>query len=372
MTPETEDRLRQLVRERVRAKRAEIRRSVKQIAAGNPLGAEPDPQRRERRIMAKTQLPPRDVTSVATMIERPATAVDRSAAGAEAIQGPTIDFVGIEFLSRGRQAANAVGRIIFNQGRARGSGFLVAPGLVLTNHHVIGDAAEASQMRIEFDYELGDAGVECPVTSFSFDTARCFVTDSIEGLDFTLIGLGPQMAGTKSLEEFGYLPLSDAPDKHMLGEIANIVQHPEGRYKQLVIRENNLVARDETNHVLHYVADTEKGSSGSPVFNNQWEAIALHHWGEPWAEVVNATGQPLSREVNEGIRISAIVSWLRANRRQTVTVVRGSRRWRSAALGEGATARAHHTGSGCGASWRRRRSGPQDRFRRFSDLDVSD
>ena len=90
MTPETENSLRRLVRQRMWAKRGEIQRSVKQIAAGNPLGAEPDPQRRQRRIMAKTQLPPSDATSVATMIQRLAVVVEKNAAGAEVIQGPTI------------------------------------------------------------------------------------------------------------------------------------------------------------------------------------------------------------------------------------------------------------------------------------------
>jgi hypothetical protein len=40
----------------------------------------------------------------------------------------------------------------------------------------------------------------------------------------------------------------------MLGEIANIIQHPRGRYKEAVLRENRLVARDETVQVLHYIA----------------------------------------------------------------------------------------------------------------------
>jgi endonuclease G len=110
---------------------------------------------------------------------------------------------------------------------------------------------------------------------------------------------------------FGYIPLSDAKDKHMLGEIANIIQHPRGRYKEVVLRENRLVARDETAQVLHYIADTEPGSSGSPVFNNDWETIALHHWGGPYHEVKTPDGRPLNREINEGIRISAIVKDLR-------------------------------------------------------------
>ncbi|MGJ7497854.1 DNA/RNA non-specific endonuclease [Variovorax sp. RT4R15] len=307
--------LRQLVRQRVLAQTHQIQRSLVQINAGNPLGAETSPERRVRRIAAKTNMPMRDAKAVADMIERNATSIDksRSAAGSEAFQGPTIDLVGVEFLAKGRIAANAVGRIAFRSGRAQGSGFLVAPGVFLTNHHVISTPAQAALMHVEFDYEAADAGGALPVTCFAFDPAACFVTHPVDGLDFTLIALGRRMSGSKDMAEFGYMPLSDAADKHMLGEIANIIQHPNGGLKQVVVRENNLVSRDETHEVLHYLADTERGSSGSPVCNNRWEPIALHHWGEPWLELKDAEGRPLRRDVNEGIRISAIVKFLRSN-----------------------------------------------------------
>lgn len=132
------------------------------------------------------------------------------------------------------------------------------------------------------------------------------------GLDFALIAIGRRLSGEKTLEAFGFNPLSDAKDKHMLGEIANIIQHPQGRLKQLVVRENNLISRDETAQVLHYLADTDRGASGSPVCNNDWEPIALHHWGEPALEVTNLLGEPLRSDVNEGVRISAIVQNLRS------------------------------------------------------------
>jgi endonuclease G len=313
MDTTTEQKLRDLVRRRVSGNAEQIQRSLKLIAAGNPLAAEPEPARRVARIVAKAGLPKRDAEALSKTIEMMAAGVERAAdspAGAEAIQGPTIDFVGVDFLSLGRLAANSVGRVLFRSGRAQGSGFLVGPGLFLTNHHVMRDEHDAAQMLVEFDYESDTQ----PVTTFEFDTGRCFVTDPVEGLDFTLVAIGSRRSGSKSIDDFGYITLSDATDKHMLGEIANLIQHPQGAYKQLVLRENSLVARDETEHVLHYLADTEKGSSGSPVCNNRWEPIALHHWGEPWLEVKDGAGRPLRRDVNEGIRISSIVRALRDRR----------------------------------------------------------
>lgn len=310
----TEQRLRELVRQRLLKQAPEIERSLRQIAAGNPLGAEPRVERSIARITTKANVTKREAEAFTTVVRQKADLIETGEArlaGAEALQGPTIDFVGVEFLSRGRLAANTVGRVVFRSGRAQGSGFLVAPGLFLTNHHVIGSEAAAGQMMVEFDYENDDAGGQRPVTAFEFDPGACFVFDPMDRLDFALIAIGPVVAGNKSIGAFGYLPLSDASDKHMLGEIANIIQHPQGRPKQLVVRENNLISRDETAQVLHYLADTEKGSSGSPVCNNDWEPIALHHWGEPALELAGAFGQPLRSDVNEGVRISAIVKALR-------------------------------------------------------------
>lgn len=354
MDTTTESRLREIVRDRMQKQAPQIEHSLHQIAAGNPLGAEPVAARSVARIAQKAKLSLSDATALTTMISRTAkiidartmafhgsnpavigtvgtgatVATDRDMHASESMRGPTIDLVGVEFLTRGRLAANAVGRIAFRTGRPQGTGFMVGPGLFLTNNHVIADPAQAAGMIVQFDYEAGDDGMDRAVTSFDFAPDACFVSDPLEALDFTLIAIGARSSGAKPLEAFGYIPLSDAKDKHMLGELANIIQHPQGDLKQVVVRENNLVSRDETVHVLHYLADTDKGSSGSPVCNSNWEPIALHHWGEPSFEVQGVDGKPLFKDVNEGIRISAIVAALR----QRVTIYSGSSRERVAGV----------------------------------------
>jgi endonuclease G, mitochondrial len=318
--PKASPQLDAIVSARIRRKRDEIEHSLDEIFAGNPMAAEPDQKRRIARLQSKANLSKAEATMISNSVEqarqpaaRPeAIAVEPfKAPGPEAIIGQTLDFIDVVFLVRGRRAANAVARIATRSGRPQGSGFLVAPGLLLTNHHVIGQAAEAEGYCAEFDYEYGLDGVPLAITRFAFAPAACFVTDGIGGLDFTLIALGDRLSGTRKLADFGYIPLSDAGDKHMLGEVANVIQHPMGRFKEVVLRENRLVARDETLQVLHYIADTEQGSSGSPVCNNEWQPIALHHWAGPWREVMGLDGRQLNGEVNEGIRVSAIVKALR-------------------------------------------------------------
>jgi endonuclease G len=278
------------VARRIEQAMPEILRSLEMAREGRPLMAEPNRDRARRRIRAK------------------APAVAMATAAPEKIWGDTIDFVNVAFLAKGAQVARAVGRVAFRDGRAQGSGFLIGDGLFLTNNHVLAREADAGRLCIEFDYELDLQGRPRSVTRFSID-AGVFVTSPEDALDYTIFAIGPKLDGAEDLETFGCVGLSDAPDKHMLGEVANIVQHPDGRFKEVVLRENRLVGRYDG--ALHYVADTEPGSSGSPVFNSEWQVIALHHWGGPWIQRVDANGAPLPQEINEGIRISAIVADLR-------------------------------------------------------------
>ena len=79
-----------------------------------------------------------------------------------------------------------------------------------------------------------------------------------------------------------------------------------------------LATGEHTNHARE--ADTEKGSSGAPVFNDFWEVVALHHSGVPRTDeqgrLVDANGKVLGAGdaeqyewvANEGVRVSRIVA----------------------------------------------------------------
>jgi hypothetical protein len=108
----------------------------------------------------------------------------------------------------------------------------------------------------------------------------------------------------------------------------NIIQHPRGRPKEVVVQDSRVVRAD--NVVVQYSSDTEPGSSGSPVFNNQWALVALHH-----ASVFSDDGRPSpgadprARYLNEGVRLSAIATWLETSeanapeQREAVARLRG-------------------------------------------------
>jgi len=285
---------------RVRKCADEIRRSLQAIEDGRPGDAEQDEARRSAVVQVRKGVSFEEARQIAR------------AAGPEAVWGKSIDFVDVAFLERGQRAARSVCRIITRAGQAVGTGFLISPRLLMTNNHVIGSKASALGMVAEFDYELDIHGVPREATRFAFDPRQIFLTDDRDDLDFTVVAIGQRITGPKEMAAFGFLPLSGARNKHALGDFVNVIQHPDGRLKEAVVRENQLVSRTGT--VLHYVADSEPGSSGSPVFNVMWQVVALHHWGGPHKGLVDEKGVRVPRTVNEGIRISAIVLDLETRR----------------------------------------------------------
>jgi endonuclease G len=215
----------------------------------------------------------------------------------------------VNFLGRGQVAARAVCRLV--AGRKAGTGFLVAPGVLLTNNHVIASAEEARGTTAEFDYELDlDDQPRSPIQRFTLEPDRLFVTSSAEnGLDFTLVAVAPQNRAGAELGGFGYIPLDPRIDKILIGEPAIIIQHPRGEQKRVCLFSAELV--DKLEDYLHYVTDTDHGSSGSCVVNRSFQLVALHHASVPSGE--QRRGH--STVVNEGIRVSSILAALETGRR---------------------------------------------------------
>jgi endonuclease G, mitochondrial len=227
-------------------------------------------------------------------------------AGAEAIQGPTNDLQAASFLAEGAQVRRSIAYVEVNTPQASevGSGFLVSPRLFLTNQHVIRNADAARGAQITFDREMDESGTPKPMTTYLLDPDTFALFSDEQDLDYALVAVGKLNSGSGLISDFGCCVLSDSPDRHVLGMNVNIIQHPRGWPKMISVRNNIMTYRTET--TLLYETDTDEGSSGSPVFNDDWDLVALHHWGQPFLKKIDDEGRTIPVAVNEGIRISAI------------------------------------------------------------------
>lgn len=244
--------------------------------------------------------------------------------GLERILG-TSDLLEINFLDIGRRTGRAVGRIQVRDSGGRivgfGTGFLVSPSLLLTNNHVLPAAAGSHRSLVDFDYEDDEQFNPRTPAVFALEPGRFFITSS--ALDYTLVAVHPaSVDGQTQLATFGYLPLSEVKGKILVDEYVAIIQHPGGAPKKIALRNNQLV--DVFDDFIHYTTDTDRGASGSPVFNDQWQVVGLHHAGvkqrDADGNVLSVDGVAWKPEMgldriayvaNEGIRISSILADLR-------------------------------------------------------------
>jgi endonuclease G len=242
------------------------------------------------------------------------------------------DLLNINYLDKGLLAAAAVGRVVVigsdGEPLGFGTGSLISPRLMLTNNHVLRDAAVARNSQFQFNYQFDTRGRLLPTEDFEMRPEEFFYTN--EKLDFTVVAVAEtSLSGRAHLSQYGALRLNREIGKVSPGESLTIIQHPGGNPKQIAVRENQLLKIEE--FFLWYMTDTAPGSSGSPVFNDQWQIVALHHSGIPakdeagnWLTVDGKVWDPTSMDesrvkwiANEGVRVSCIVQDVEANCSQT-------------------------------------------------------
>lgn len=200
---------------------------------------------------------------------------------------------------------------------ANGSGWIIAPGLLITNHHVINarrkegvverDASDtdfllqAESTRVLFDYVTKT--VPAPVT-----TGAGALLYSNKALDFALLRLPATVPPRRPLRLRSHA-VRKTPQQ-ALGIGVNVLQHPYGDPMRLGFRNNYVVSGDD--QWLTYLTDTAVGSSGSPVCDDTWMVAALHSGSRAIGSSINILGQEYRRE-NYGIPITTIMSDLQAH-----------------------------------------------------------
>ena len=204
-----------------------------------------------------------------------------------------------------RQAAgDAVGWMLFEDG---GDWYYCTGSLVsenshfLTNNHCISSQLSALSLEVKWMYQSAN----CGGGGYSYDTmstgSNLIATDG--ELDFTLL----QLTGDSPALRYGYLNISGRQVE--AGEQIWIPQHPGGGPKRFAVDSDMdsgvakvqlaSVAGNAPGTDIGYYADTEPGSSGSPVLDAEDTVVALHHFGTGGAPCA-------SYNMNQGVKMSLI------------------------------------------------------------------
>jgi hypothetical protein len=240
------------------------------------------------------------------------------------------EWVANEFIIHAQAAARQVARLSIARfenenpigGLGFGTGWLVAPGLLLTNYHVIAardkkkneSAATAADLKKQgehtvawFDYHE-EGRHKGPVVK----ATKVVADDAL--LDFALLRLEDELTDRSCMN----LADSEPPPR---GARLNIVQCPGGGPLRFAIRNNFCVGGGERPYQLRYLTDTDSGSSGAPVLNDSWRVVALHRGAKkvrPEAYRGEDGALDVAKFHNEGVAIHAILRCLPASAREEI------------------------------------------------------
>lgn len=205
-----------------------------------------------------------------------------------------------------------------------GTGFLIGPDVVLTNHHVVDKVAETAaggeRVSCLFDFKATGDNVVASGTRHGLATDWLVASSphspvdtepdpksgapAANELDYALLRLdrrvGEQgVAGVDAADSRGWISIPRGAVSFASVDAIAILQHPARRPLKLAIGTGQDLTLNDPKNRLRYSVPTLNGSSGSPVFDADWNLIALHHAGDP---------DLIKPEFNEGIPIDAIAS----------------------------------------------------------------
>lgn len=221
-------------------------------------------------------------------------------------------------------------------GIPEGTGFLVGPDLLMTNFHVAKKFIEnrplESQVVARFDFRTTGNGpavyegtpvklaAKNPVVDYkTYDPVELNPDFSlntpiaVDKLDYALLRLettigsepgGPRFQGMvpqggEQNQQRGWIKYPDPAPGIKNGAALFIVQHPAARPLEIAFESQAILGTSTDGMRVRYKVNTEGGSSGSPCFNENWQWVALHHYGSE------------NKGYNQGIPAGKIIASLR-------------------------------------------------------------
>lgn len=209
----------------------------------------------------------------------------------------------------GAERAKSVARVEDKSGDPKGTGFLMRGSdlgprfdahqmVLLTNAHVINEndpeaALHPNDACCTF-YGVTQSRSGLPQKA-SID--KVLWSSPSSQLDTTIVSLSVPIQGVEPC------PMSRAMPKPGPDSKVFIVGYPGGGGLSFSLFDSELLEYETTGPRVRYRTPTEPGSSGSPVFNQNWELIAIHHSGAVDMQKLDGSG---AYEANEGMKIHAV------------------------------------------------------------------
>jgi hypothetical protein len=201
-----------------------------------------------------------------------------------------------EWLQRRTDCELAVCRVEIPECEWEGTGFLVGPDIAFTCYHVMESVIKDwrkpkkgekyKQVVLRFDYNEAPDDTPREERKYCLDTDDWLIDyrrnskpDDLkpDELDYALLRVdrnpGRQLVDSPmGKRERGWL----TPEKHTFeeGRPLLIYQHPKGEL--LTFGPGCVTDFDEDLYRVFYNASTDRGSSGSPCFTQDWKLVALH------------------------------------------------------------------------------------------------
>jgi hypothetical protein len=213
-----------------------------------------------------------------------------------------------------------------------GTGFLIAPDVVITNYHVveylIDGTAKPAGVGLRFDYALLEDGAT-PDPGTVYRLAADWLIDASpysplddeehpasdplpDQLDYALLRLASRVGDAKvgaalnnmaTFQPRGWIKTPTTAYPFAPQSALYIMQHPEGDPLKLALDTDAVIGVNGNATRVRYKTNTERGSSGSPCFDANWNLVALHHGGDP--------NYKHKAQFNQGIPFAQIVELLK-------------------------------------------------------------
>jgi V8-like Glu-specific endopeptidase len=183
-----------------------------------------------------------------------------------------------------------------------GTGFLVGPGMVITNYHVVRAEIEGKntpdRIVLRFDYKMNaDGKTVQDGMKYPLAVGAKWLAAASPELDYALLRVtGNPEAGSVADQPGAPIHGFLTPRAYSFkkGDPLFIIQHPEA--SPLKFAPGTVVDVSLADKRVAYTVNTQQGSSGSPCFTSDWQVVALHHFG--------------GKDHNRGVIFSSIIESL--------------------------------------------------------------